>query len=127
MYIWKQITNTTMRTPSARVEVAGLVSPHHIKNIRRHDSLKCKVVNNNRSGWWLSPSTGFRAGAMGIGFTSDDDVKPVLNESKVVMPEYGLSVQQMHVLGLSSEAMTKLPEVEAVSALVAPILWSGCP
>ena len=54
------------------------------------------------------------AAGMGIGFTQPD----FRVESELLVPEspdYGLSVKQMQVLGLTSEAWTKVPEVSAVS------------
>jgi hypothetical protein len=58
--------------------------------------------------------------SMGIGFTKDISTGLVLpehsNPMKEYEPEYGLTVGQMKVLGLSSnDTMNKLPEVEAVS------------
>jgi hypothetical protein len=58
--------------------------------------------------------------SMGIGFTQDSSTGLVLpkhaNPMKEYEPEYGLTVGQMKVLGLSSnDTMNKLPEVEAVS------------
>lgn len=58
--------------------------------------------------------------SMGIGFTEDSSTGLVLpkdsNPMREYEPEYGLSVGQMKVLGLSSnDTMNKLPEVEAVS------------
>ncbi len=56
------------------------------------------------------------AAGMGIGFTQPDF--RVERESELLVPEspdYGLSVKQMQVLGLTSEAWTKVPEVSAVS------------
>ena len=58
--------------------------------------------------------------SMGIGFTQDSNTGLVLpkktNPMKEYEPEYGLTVGQMKVLGLSSnDTMNKLPEVEAVS------------
>ena len=50
---------------------------------------------------------------MGIGFTSEDE-HSLVDKSKLVSPKYGLSVQQMHVLGLTPEGLTKIPEVELV-------------
>jgi hypothetical protein len=57
--------------------------------------------------------------SMGIGFTQDSSTGLVLpkhaNPMKEYEPEYGLTVGQMKVLGLSSnDTMNKLPEVEAV-------------
>lgn len=53
-------------------------------------------------------------GSMGIGFTAEDDAAHLPSSKNMVVPEYGLSVQQMHVLGLTGEKMTKVPEIEAV-------------
>ena len=56
--------------------------------------------------------------AMGLGFTSDQE--PLLENSEhptLVVPEYGLSIPQMRVLGLTADGMTKVPEVEAVRSL----------
>lgn len=55
--------------------------------------------------------------SMGIGFTSDESSGLKVPSKNIVdvRPEYGLSVKQMQVLGLSPESMTKLPEVDAVS------------
>jgi hypothetical protein len=56
-----------------------------------------------------------QAGRMGIGFTSDDLVSGECVASEpLVSPKYGLSVQQMHVLGLTPEGMTKVQPVEEV-------------
>ena len=57
--------------------------------------------------------------SMGIGFTQDSNSGLVLpkhaNPMKEYEPEYGLTVGQMKVLGLSSnDTMNKLPSVEAV-------------
>jgi hypothetical protein len=49
---------------------------------------------------------------MGIGFTSDHDDDVLASDSQVVSPKYGLSVQQMHVLGLTPEGMTKVKPVD---------------
>lgn len=57
-----------------------------------------------------------RVGGMGIGFTSEDEGSFV-DEGKIVSPKYGLSVQQMHVLGLTPEGLTKIPQVESVRGL----------
>lgn len=57
--------------------------------------------------------TSARASSMGIGFTSDED-SSFVETRKVVSPKYGLSVQQMHVLGLTPDGLTKVPEVELV-------------
>lgn len=54
-----------------------------------------------------------RAGSMGIGFTAGDE-DLLLEDTNLVSPEFGLTVQQMHVLGLTPEGMTKTPVVEAV-------------
>lgn len=63
--------------------------------------------------------------AMGIGFTEDSSGLALPSKSLVdVQPEYGLTVSQMRVLGLSNEAMTKLPTVEA-SALSAKAFYVG--
>lgn len=57
--------------------------------------------------------------SMGIGFTEDTSGLAVPSKALVdVQPEYGLTVSQMRVLGLSNEAMTKLPTVEAVSLCI---------
>lgn len=50
---------------------------------------------------------------MGIGFTTEEEGSFV-EQSNVVSPKYGLSMQQMHVLGLTPEGLTKIPEVELV-------------
>ena len=58
-----------------------------------------------------------RAG-MGIGFHPQDSglvLPPSFKAELEVQPEFGLTVAQMRVLGLSNEAMAKLPTVEAVS------------
>jgi hypothetical protein len=52
-----------------------------------------------------------------MGFTVDDEPMFVNNNSNVVSPKYGLSVQQMHVLGLTPEGFTKVPEVAVVRRL----------
>ena len=53
-----------------------------------------------------------------MGFTVDDEPMFVNNnDSNVVSPKYGLSVQQMHVLGLTPEGFTKVPEVAVVRRL----------
>jgi hypothetical protein len=57
-----------------------------------------------------------RAGSMGIGFTAGDE-DLLLENKNLVSPEYGLTVQQMHVLGLTPEGLTKAPVVEAVRCL----------
>lgn len=57
-----------------------------------------------------------RAGSMGVGFTAGDE-DLLLENTNVVSPEYGLTVQQMHVLGLTPEGLTKAPVVEAVRCL----------
>ena len=57
--------------------------------------------------------------AMSIGFTSDQEL-PLENSEHptLIVPEYGLSVPQMRVLGLTADGMTKVPEVEAVRSLL---------
>ena len=54
---------------------------------------------------------------MGIGFThSEISGLAVPSRARVEPnPEFGLTAKQMQVLGMGNEAMTKLPEVEAVS------------
>ena len=54
------------------------------------------------------------SGSMGIGFTTDGEPSSFINNSNIVSPKYGLSVQQMHVLGLTPEGLTKVPEVAEV-------------
>lgn len=54
--------------------------------------------------------------SMGIGFTQESSGLALPSKRLLeTSPEYGLTAKQMQVLGLSNEAMTKLPEVEAVS------------
>ncbi len=48
-----------------------------------------------------------KCSAMGLGFTSDERDDLVLPETKLVSPKYGLSPQQMHLLGLTPEGVTK--------------------
>ena len=62
---------------------------------------------------WGARSTATRASSMGIGFTSENE-EWFVDRSTLVSPKYGLSVQQMHVLGLTPEGLTKIPEVELV-------------
>jgi hypothetical protein len=51
---------------------------------------------------------GFKTGREGLSPPSDNDLL-------VPGPDYGLSVKQMQVLGLTNDAMTKIPEIKAVS------------
>jgi hypothetical protein len=51
---------------------------------------------------------GFKTGREGLSLPSDNDLL-------VPGPDYGLSVKQMQVLGLTNDAMTKIPEIKAVS------------
>lgn len=51
---------------------------------------------------------GFKTGREGLSLPSDNDLL-------VPCPDYGLSVKQMQVLGLTNDAMTKIPEIKAVS------------
>jgi len=57
-----------------------------------------------------------QSAALNLGFTSDQEL-PLENSEHspaLIVPEYGLSVPQMRVLGLTADGMTKVPEVEAV-------------
>ena len=51
---------------------------------------------------------GFKTGREGLSLPSDNDLL-------LPGPDYGLSVKQMQVLGLTNDAMTKIPEIKAVS------------
>ena len=54
--------------------------------------------------------------SMGIGFHEHSSGLAVPSKALLdAEAEYGLTVSQMRVLGLTNEAMTKLPSVEAVS------------
>lgn len=59
---------------------------------------------------------------MGIGFTENGS-EAVLPPQNVVQvsAEYGLSMGQMRVLGISNESFSKLPEVEPVGLHNAPL------
>jgi hypothetical protein len=55
--------------------------------------------------------------AMGIGFTVDSDSGLALPEKKnVVSAEYGLTIKQMQVLGLTNDDGARPPPIEAVSS-----------
>ena len=51
---------------------------------------------------------------MGIGFTEEYPAAGPASGLVVPSPEYGLTVKQMQVLGLTNDGMTKLPAVSAV-------------
>ena len=67
--------------------------------------------------------------AMGIGFHQQSSGLVLPSQQLEAGPDYGLSVKQMQVLGLTNDgsfATARLPEVKAVSASAARLLLPAC-
>lgn len=97
-------------------------SPGLFQGRKLHVNKLFDVFNQNSINRWQPQGYGLlrrlQPSAMSIGFTSDQE-PPLQNSGHptLIVPEYGLSVPQMRVLGLTADGMTKVPEVEAVRSL----------
>lgn len=104
-------------------------SPGLFQGRKLHVNKLFDAFNQNSINRWQPQGYGLlrrlQPSAMSIGFTSDQE--PPLENSghpTLIVPEYGLSVPQMRVLGLTADGMTKVPEVEA-SSITAKAFYAG--